>query len=545
MKNKARININKKIILVGINSKYIHPAMGIFSIYTNSKYELEYIEYNIKDDVKEITNYLENYDVILLSTYIWNIEIVKEILGTLSPKIIVLGGPEASFNPSLILEYPNHTMYVIKGEGEEAANEFFEYLEDKRSYSTVSNLYYLYDGEIYYTYTKLPDLANIKHDLSLIKDFENRVCYLEASRGCFYNCTYCLAATEKPVRYFDVEEIKENIRFLLDKKAKVIKFLDRSFNVKPEVANDLLLFILHNDNGVSTFQFEVNGDAINANTINILNHMRKKSVRLEIGIQSTNPQTIKAINRTQDFNKLKNNILALRDNCVIHTDLIAGLPFETFERFKVSFNDTFLLFTEELQLGTLKELKGTIISKTKDIYHYKFSETAPFEVMENDYISQDEINIIKKVEQATDKFYNYGYFNRTIKYLFNNKNNKPFDVLLDIITKMEKIKPINEFQFDELAKEFYNVIKDYVKNKDELLFLLKQDYLLKNKIKPKIWWERNIKREERLEIYNLFAQNFDLNIEELFRYGHLEKLGKNYFLVNYKTHEYYHYKKEK
>ena len=456
----------------------------------------------------------------------------------------MLGGPEASFNPNLLLEYTKHNMFILKGEGEEAIDEFIDYLLGKTNYSLVSNLYYKEDNDVYYTYTKLPKIENIRHDLSLIKDFDNRICYLEASRGCFYNCTYCLAATEKPVRYFDIEEIKENILFLLEKKAKVIKFLDRSFNVKPSVANELLRFIYEHDNGISTFQFEVNGDSINQETINILNHMRKKSIRLEVGIQSTNPQTLKAINRPQDINKLKANILALKDNCVIHTDLIAGLPFESYERFKESFNTVFLLFTEELQLGTLKELKGTIISKTKDIYHYKFTEDNPFEVIENDYITSDEINLIKKVEQATDRFYNYGYFKRTIKYLFKEKKNKPFDVLLDIITKMELIKPINEFQFDELTKEFYNVIKEYVKNKEELLFILKQDYLLKNKIKPKIWWERNIKREERLEMYNLFASNFNLNQEELFRYGHLEKLGKNYFLVNYKTGEYYHLKKE-
>lgn len=256
-----------------------------------------------------------------------------------------------------------------------------DYLSNKINISQVSNTYYLDNDNIKYTFDKLPNLENIKHDLSLIKDFENRICYIESSRGCFYNCTYCLASTEKPVRYFPLDEVISNISFLLRNNAKTIKFLDRSFGIKKDYINGILKYIIDHDNGVSTFQFEVNGDSISSDTLSLLNKMRKKSIRLEIGIQSTNPRTIKAISRTQNFDKLRSNVLALRDNVVIHTDLIAGLPYEDLSSFKKSFNDAFLLFTEELQLGFLKELKGTVLSLTKELYGYHFMDVGPYEVL--------------------------------------------------------------------------------------------------------------------------------------------------------------------
>ena len=251
-----------KALLVAINSKYIHPAMGLHQIYANSRYIVSLKEFTIKDDIKEIINYINNDDseVLLLSCYIWNINIIKEILPSIKNKIISLGGPEASFYPELLRE-PN-VSFITKGEGEESFNEMMDYLSNKIDISQVSNTYYLDNDNIKYTYDKLPNLDNIKHDLSLINDFNNRICYVESSRGCFYNCTYCLASTEKPVRYFPLDEVISNISFLLKNNAKTIKFLDRSFGIKKDYINGILQFIIDNDNGVSTFQFEVNGDSI-------------------------------------------------------------------------------------------------------------------------------------------------------------------------------------------------------------------------------------------------------------------------------------------
>ena len=263
-------------LLVAINSKYIHPAMGLFQIYANSKYPVRIKEFTIKDDIKDIITFINNDDsiVVLLSCYIWNINIIKGILPSIKNKIISLGGPEASFYPELL--YEDNVSYITKGEGEDSFNELLDFLTNKRPLSEVSNTFYLEDGKIKYTFDALPNLNNIKHDLSLIKDFSNRVCYIESSRGCFYNCTYCLASTEKPVRYFPLEEVLGNIKYLLDNNARTIKFLDRSFGVRREYIDTILKFILDHDNGVSSFQFEVNGDSIAKSTLELLNKMRPK-----------------------------------------------------------------------------------------------------------------------------------------------------------------------------------------------------------------------------------------------------------------------------
>ncbi|MBQ6817670.1 MAG: DUF4080 domain-containing protein [Bacilli bacterium] len=530
--------LNKNILLIGINSKYIHPAMGVFQLYTNTdkeKYNLDYFEFTIKDNIEDIINQINNHpsSVISLSCYIWNIEIIKQIIPNINNKIIILGGPEASFNPNLL--YLENVNYLIKGEGEESFTELLEYLNNQRNITDVSNLNYLDNNTLKYTYTKLPNLENVKHDLSLIKDFKNRICYVESSRGCFYNCSYCLAATEKPVRFFPIDEVKANILYLLQNNAKVIKFLDRSFNIKKDYINEILSFIKENDNNISTFQFEVNGDNLHQDTIDIINSMRPKMIRLEIGIQTTNPDTSKAILRHQNFNKLKENILKIKDNTIIHTDLIAGLPLEDYESFKNSFNETFLLFTEELQLGTLKELKGTHISKTKQEHDYIFSDTAPFEVIQNKYITKDELDLIRTVEKAVDKFYNYGYFKNTINYLFNELKLNPFDTFLNLMKMIEQIKPLNQLQFDELTRAFYYFLSLDVSDKEKLLFIIKEDYLTKNKIKPKIWWHPTVTREIRREIYLIFKEKYNLNIDELYKYAHLEKYNNEYLLINYKT----------
>ena len=526
-----------KALLVAINSKYIHPAMGLFQIKANARYETKVKEFTIKDNPMDISSYICNDDseVLLLSCYIWNINFIKEILPSINNKIIALGGPEASFYSDLL--YIPNVSFITKGEGENSFNELMDYLSGKITISEVSNTYYLDNGVIKYTYDALPNLEKIKHDLSLIKDFNNRICYIESSRGCFYNCTYCLASTEKPVRYFPLSEVLSNIKFLLENNARTIKFLDRSFGVRKEYINGILQFILDNDNGISSFQFEVNGDSISSDTIELLNKMRKKSIRLEIGVQSTNPKTIKAIARTQNFEKLKSNVLKVRDNVVIHTDLIAGLPYETLESFKKSFNDTFMLFTEELQLGFLKELKGTVLSLTKDLYDYKFMDVGPYEVLSNKYITNEELKEIKKVEIIVDKFYNYGYFKNTMDYLFNVIKLDTFETFRFVYDDMNI--DIYKYQFDELTRFFYLSLSKLVLDKDKLLFVIKEDYLTRIKIKPKIWWNPGIDRQERKEAYEQFSSLYGLNILELYKYGHLEKNKNDYLLINYKDNKVY------
>jgi len=520
------------ICIVGINSKYIHPAFGAHQIKCNSKEDIDLLEFTIKDSKTKILDSLNKYDIIAFSTYIWNIEMVKDLLNSLTNKTIILGGPEASYQFDTLFNYPC-VKYIIKGEGEESFNELIDFLNEKIDIQKVSNLYY-FDEVVKFTYTKLPDLKSIKHNYTLTNDLKNKICYLESSRGCYFNCSYCLASLEKPVRFFDIEEVKSNLKYLLDNNAKIIKFLDRSFNVDQKSMLEILRFIKENDNGYTTFQFEVVGDMLSDEVISLIQTMRKKFIRFEIGIQSTNPKTIEAILRRQNFDKLKSNIERIKDYIVIHTDLICGLPYEDKETFKKSFNETFLLFTEELQLGFLKELKGTHISKNKDLYNYVFSETSPYEVISNNFINKSEIDEVKLVEKSLDKFYNPGYFQRTFSYIFKDLKLNPYDTFKAITEYILKKGEFNSFQFDEITILLYESLLPFVTDKDKLLYIIKQDYLTKNKIKPKIWWDSYITKQEKTFIFNKFIKEYPtLNLDILYKYSKLERYKNEYFLVTY------------
>jgi len=399
-----------KAYLVAINSKYIHPAMGVFSIASNSNYPVIYDEFNIKDKKEKIINSIleKEYDILGFSIYIWNSTITKEIIKELRDngfnKPILVGGPECYYNSEIFLK-DYKVNYVIFGEGEEAFNELLDYLDNKKNIEEVSNLYYLENDIVKYTYSKLPDITKIKHDLNLIKDFSHRVAYLESSRGCPFKCSYCMASLETKVRFFPIDKIKQEIKFLLDNKCKTIKFLDRSFNINKDYMLEILEFIKNNDNGISIFQFEIVGDLLDKDIIDYINrNMRKGILRFEIGVQSTNDLTTNAVCRRQDFNKLKENINLLKDSVTLHVDLIAGLPYEDYNSFKNSFNKTYLLMGDELQLGFLKELKGTKISNEKKEHNYTFDNNPPYEVINNKYISEKELDIIRKVEKSLEKY---------------------------------------------------------------------------------------------------------------------------------------------
>lgn len=526
-----------KAYLIAINSKYIHPGMGVFSLVSNSKYPVIYDEFTIKDKKEKIINAILNneYDVLGFSVYIWNSTIVKEILTYLKginfDKPIFIGGPETYFSSELYLKKYN-VKYVINDEGEESFNELLEYLDGKLEIEKVSNLYYLDNSELKYTYHKKPDINNVKMDLSLIKDFKNRIAYLESSRGCPFKCSYCMASLDDKVRFFPIEKVKKEIKYLMDNQCRTIKFLDRSFNINKDYMLEILEFIKNNDNGISVFQFEIVGDLLSKDVIDYINNnMRKGILRFEIGIQSSNDMTTKAVCRRQDFNKLKENVKLLKDNVTLHLDLIAGLPYEDLNSFKKSFNDSYLLMGEELQLGFLKELKGTKISNEKETHNYNFDSNPPYEIIDNKYINENELNVIRKVEEALEKYHNKGCYKRSMEYLFINKKLDPFDTFLLLNTNNTKeLKYLND---DESYKYLYECLKDQV-NEKEYLDVIKMDYLLKNKIKPRIWWEYTISKEDKNKYFDLFNKNHNIDNFTFYNYGYLDIIDNHPCLFIYK-----------
>lgn len=531
-------------LIVAINSKYIHPAMGAYQIITNSNYPVDLLEFTIKDDIQHMITEIKKHsiDVLAFSMYIWNIQIMKEILLQLALDkkhySILVGGPEASYRAKELLEQYS-VDFVIKNEGEESWNELLHALEHNKKFHQVSNLYYKKGTEIAFTFDQEPNIQNIKHNYTLIHDFTNRIVYVEAARGCYFRCSYCLASLEQHVRFFDIAMIKQELQFLLDKKTKMIKFLDRSFNVNKEHMLDILHFIKENDNNFTTFQFEVVGDLLDDTIIDFIITIRKGYLRFEIGIQSFNPKTIKAVSRTQDFFKLKANITKLKDHSTIHTDLIAGLPYETKHSFIHTFDEAFALFPHELQLGFLKELQGTVISLTKEVHEYLFDEHAPYEVIQNKYISKAELDEIRDVEEILDIFYNKGYYPKTNHYLFKDCSLPPYFTFLELYQYAKTNNIIlKQVQIPDLTKFYYEFLKEKVINREELLYFIKQDYLFRSKIRPKIWWENTISKMERKEIYELFClNNPTLSIHDLYRYAKLEKYNNRYFVVIYYSDE--------
>lgn len=528
-----------KILLIGINSKYIHPAAGLFQIVANSRYPLSFSEYTIKDENENILAAMEkdDYDLIGFSVYIWNIEKVKELIKAYSKKTsFLLGGPEASHRHDL-LYFDERIRYIIKNEGEEAFNQLLEYLQGKRKINAVSNLYYKENGKILYTYDEIPNLKKIRHDLSLNRDFKNRVLYLEGSRGCPFRCSYCLSSLDKKVRFFDYKKLKEEILFALKKETPTVKFLDRTFNVDQKKMREIISFIRNHDNGITTFQFEIVGDLLEEETIELLQTVRRGQIRFEIGVQSTNPVVTRAVRRNQNFRKLKENIFKIRKNIIIHLDLIAGLPYEDRASFIRTFNETFSIFPDELQFGFLKELQGTEISRTKERHGYCFSEKPPYEVIHNDYLSGADLEEFGVVEGALNKYYNSNAFPRTMGYLFQTKKLNPYDTFLKIGQYLGK-NGLAGMQPDTVALKLYEALAEG--GDEELLFIIKQDYLFKP-IRPKIWWKRKITREERKKVYRKYLEKYpELNLDLLYRYAHLEKSGNKYFLVTYRPLVEYH-----
>ena len=529
-----------KAYLVAINSKYIHPAMGVFSLVSNSIYPVIYDEFTIKDNKEKIINAIleKEYDVLGFSVYIWNAIIVKDILEYLKQikfnKPIFIGGPETYFNSEIYLKKYG-VKYLINDEGEESFNELMGYLEGNITINQVSNLYYLEDDEVKYTYHKKPNINNIKTDLSLIKDFKNRIVYLESSRGCPFKCSYCMASLDDKVRFFPIEKVKKEIKFLLDNNCRTIKFLDRSFNINKNYMLEILDFIKENDNGISVFQFEIVGDLLSEEIINYINtNMRKGLLRFEIGIQSLNNLTTKAVCRRQDFNKLKENVNLLKDKVVLHLDLIAGLPYENLDSFKKSFNDSYLLMGEELQLGFLKELKGTKISNEKKDHKYDFQSNPPYEIISNKYINKDELDIIRRVEESLEKYHNKGCYKNAMEYLFIKNKLNPFETFLFLkeSSKIE-LKYLND---DQSYKHLYDTLKNKV-DENEFLDVIKLDYLLKNKLKPKIWWESNISKEDKQKYFELFNRKYNIDNFTFYNYSHLDKINTSIYLFIYKNNK--------
>ncbi|NLW22660.1 MAG: B12-binding domain-containing radical SAM protein [Tissierellia bacterium] len=478
-----------KIILTTLNSKFIHSALAIryLKSYCKDIPNIELMEFTINQNLDYIVGelYKRAPDIIGFSTYIWNRQEVLricEIIKTVNPNIkIILGGPEVSFDGDEILRECWFIDFVVYGEGEETFYYLLTSIIDKeKDYSHIDGLIYRRGEKIIKNPPRqlIKDLDSIPSPYQDIGDeFHNKIVYYESSRGCPFNCQFCLSSTIKGVRYFSLDRVKEDLDRLIKAQVKQVKFVDRTFNANKKYAMEIMKFIMDKDPKGINFHFEVTAHLIDEEMLNFLKTVKEGLFQFEIGVQSTNPTTIEAIGRTTDFEKLKKVTKEIKsfNNIHQHLDLIAGLPYEDYHSFKKSFNDVFEIRAEKIQLGFLKLLKGSGLRRDKEKYGFKFIDCPPYEVLETDYLSFADMLKLKGIEDLVEKYYNEGYFKHTLEYIIKNKYSKPFDFFEDYLNFWEKnmyhsishsrnrlYEILLEFSVEKSFKDLF-VIKELIK----------------------------------------------------------------------------------
>lgn len=426
-----------KIIFAALNAKYIHTNLAIRSISKYCKeFSPEICEYTINDNIDGVIASLhtKKADVIAFSCYIWNIEeilYITQCLKKVRPELkIILGGYEVSYDSKAMLEQNPHVDYIIRGEGEKPMKALLIALENNEMYKDVPSLTYWNNDKVEETPLCTPgelDDYPFAYD-DTITAFKGKIVYYESSRGCPFNCSYCLSGDNRRVSFLSIERVKKELMFFIERDVPLVKFVDRTFNADKERAKEIWRFIIENSKN-TCFHFELAGNLIDDEAIEILKNAREGLIQFEIGVQSTNSKTIGEIGRNIDFERVKGNVkkLLALNNVHIHLDLIAGLPYENYDSFKRSFNEVATIRPHVLQLGFLKLLKGSRLREQAQKYGYKFKEKAPYEVMENDFMSFDELIKLKEIEDLFEKHYNSGDFKRSMDFLFE-KFNSPFKV---------------------------------------------------------------------------------------------------------------------
>lgn len=533
-----------KTLITTLNSKYIHKSLALRLLYVATKdhHDVDFKEYTIKEDLDEIINDIISMkiQVLAFSVYIWNVELIKKLCERLKKEnkdlIIILGGPEVSYEIDYFLD--NFEIdYVISGEGEVAFKQLLDCLKNnlevdiqgisrkgKRDYRQT------YPVDLKYLET-LDSPYLLSRDLA---DMSKRVLYFETSRGCPYQCQYCLSSLEKGLRFFSLDYLKKQLDLLMTTDVKIIKLLDRSFNAKTEHALAILEHIFNHYRPGVQFQFEINGDVLDQRIIDYINEYAPDGLlRFEIGIQSTYEPTNEIVKRYQDFNRLSEVIKQLQTNDKIdfHLDLIAGLPLENLERFAKSFDDVFNFYPKELQLGFLKLLRGTSLRKEAKKYGYVYDENPPYELICSNDLSKEDIIKIHLAEDMLEKYWNSGKMKITMNKVMR-KVKSPFYFFLDLgnYYQAHHFKRI-DYQNDELFK----YLNEYLKG--EYLNELIEDYLFLTKVKPKRWWPATINKEKSRKIMHQLIERYDLNQEDLFRYSVIEELDDCYLLATYKNYQ--------
>lgn len=494
-----------QVLLTTLNAKYIHMNLAIRLLYElNKEHEgLDWKEFTIKEDKNGIAEECSKYTIVAFSCYIWNItqtlEVAKKIK-VLNPNCkILLGGPEVSYDWKDVIALAE-VDYIIVGEGE---TPFTEFLNSYPNVESVSSLVWKKEKAVFENkMAPMFELKNFENINPYINDkpteLLNKVCYIETSRGCPYKCEFCLASLDNKVRYLPTDNIKSNLLYLMQH-GRTIKFLDRTFNIKKDFTIDIFKFILENHRPENVFQFEITADIVHPDIIKFIDeHVPKGLFRFEIGIQTVNQKANLEVSRKQNFDKTKGIIQQLDTKIEMHLDLIVGLPLDYWEDIKFSFEEVFKLYAPELQLGFLKFLKGTPVREKYEKYGFKFDPNPPYQIIESNYLSAEQLHQITLVEHSLEVYWNKKRSPHTLKYITTNYS--IFDFLLGLGLHFESKRDLHKFSLNDI----FEIMTEYVSEKfsDDPIInqLVAVDYYLHHKVKPQTLFIEEIERMQKSKI---------------------------------------------
>ncbi|HBD94950.1 MAG: hypothetical protein A2015_08335 [Spirochaetes bacterium GWF1_31_7] len=502
----------RKVLLVAINSKFIQTNLALryirnYLLQHNSDVTPVIKEFTINQQVHTILSeiYKEKPAVVLLSIYIWNVEfslkIITEIKKILPGVKIITGGPEVAYRAQEIMEEYTQIDYCVEGEGEVVVSSLLKeqlppgvyYRKDSLIINTGKALLIENPDEIPFPY--LPD------ELELL---ENKIIYYESSRGCPYNCSYCISSIDKTVRFFSLERVQRDISLFLQHNVPLVKFVDRTFNLKKEHYLPIWKFIIDNHNNITTFHFEITADRLSDDDFTVLNGIGKDVIQFEVGIQTINEETLEIVARNSDIVKQREMIKKIPENIHIHLDLIAGLPKESLQKFIKSFNYTIRLKPDMMQLGFLKVLSGTEMAKTAEKEGFMFFSSPPYEIISTPDLSYEELLIIKDIEHVVDIYYNSKRFSKTIDYLLNM--NDPFSLFHELKCFLEKS---GAFVDAKKTTDYYLFLYLYLKENhlpDICIDLLKFDFISYSPVKsfPE-WYNRMYDKDVHHHLIKKYA----------------------------------------
>ena len=518
-----------KVLLAAVNAKYIHSNLAVYSLRAYAlrhsgetrPEEIGIAEYTINQPIDEIMMdiYDRRPDILCFSCYLWNISYVEGLVREI-PKIlpgvkIWLGGPEVSYDAGETLQkYPQVTG-IIRGEGEETFAELMAVYRGQSGGAhellKIKGLTFRDgDGSIVETKPRpVMDLSRVPFVYEHIEDFQNRIIYYESSRGCPFSCSYCLSSVDKCLRFRDISLVERELQFFIDHEVPQVKFVDRTFNCRHDHAMAVWSYIKEHDRGITNFHFEVAADLLNDEETDLICSMRPGLIQLEIGVQSANERTISEIQRTMKLAQVKERVLRIKEsgNVHQHLDLIAGLPYEDYHSFARSFDLVYGMGPEQLQLGFLKVLKGSLMYERAEEYGLLYQERPPYEVLSTKWLTYGDIRRLKQIEEMVEVYYNSGQFCNTIEQL-EQEFPSPF-AMYEALASYYRENGLFGVQHSRIAR--YEILHRFIpaKKREEYLEWLTLDLYLRDNVKnrPSFLGESKVTKEEAAAFYREEARN--------------------------------------